>query len=91
MKQDEFNKFKNQIINCYDIEMYDDEVLQSISEEEYEDFFNKDELIGYFNEDIGKERLYFKQNTLDAIKIRIMDDKDMSNLIDIDKLCGFII
>lgn len=91
MKQDEFNKFKNQIINCYDIEMYDDEVLQSISEEEYEDFFNKDELIGYFNEDIGKERLYFKQNTLDAIKIRIMDDKDISNLIDIDKLCGFII
>lgn len=90
MKQNEFNKLKNQIINCDDIEMYDDEVLQSISEEEYEDFFNKDELIGYFNEDIGEERLYFKQNTLDAIKIRTMYDKDISNLIDIDKLCGFI-
>lgn len=41
MKQDEFNKLKNQIINCDNIEMYDDEVLQSILEEEYKGFFNK--------------------------------------------------
>lgn len=90
MNENIFSKLKNKLANRDNIELYDEETLQLISKSEYKSFFSSDELLGYFDDDIEEERLYFKTNTPNIINARILFDKDVNNILNIDKLCDFI-